>query len=55
MGVSVVNDTEKLVDREHKIGGDLLDKGYAVSLLSEAEEKTDRVVDDPSVEVDDLG
>ena len=55
MRVSVVNDTEKLVYRQHEVRGYLFYKGNAVCLLSKAEQQTDRVVDDPSVEVDDLG
>ena len=54
MGVSVIDDPEELIDREHEVGRHLFDEGDAVCFLSKAEQETDRVIDYTSVEVDDL-
>ena len=52
--VSVVDYSEQLVHRQHKVGRHLFDESDAVRLLSQTEKQAYGVVDDPSVEVDDL-
>ena len=54
MGVGIVYDSEKLVNRQHQIGGDFLYQRYAVGFLRKVEKQAYGIVDDTAVEVDYL-